>query len=144
MLLAIESKGLGFTVEVFQIIHVCLIIANTFYLFLKQLEAEESEKQKKLKKLGMPKDLSLFEEVNLTELDVSDYAKVVAPDTLPPEDAGQVRHQQVDGLEGPVRLLEAADFGNQRGGPGHDGVLDCPGGRASVLLRDAATVRVLS
>ncbi len=43
-------------------------------------EAEDTEIEKKLKKLGMPQDLSLFEKVNLTTLDVSDYAKVVGPD----------------------------------------------------------------
>ena len=43
-------------------------------------EAEDSEKTKKLKKLGMPTDLSLFEQVNLTELDISTYEKIVGPD----------------------------------------------------------------
>lgn len=47
-------------------------------------EAEDKEIEKKLKKLGLPKDLSLFEKVNLTQLDVSDYAKVIAPDTNAP------------------------------------------------------------
>ena len=39
--------------------------------------SEEAEIEKKLKKLGMPADLSLFKQVNLTELPVEDYAKVV-------------------------------------------------------------------
>jgi glycyl-tRNA synthetase len=47
-------------------------------------ESENAEMEKKLKKLGMPADLSLFEKVNLTELDVSDYAKVVGPDVKEP------------------------------------------------------------
>ncbi|MCB1531904.1 MAG: glycine--tRNA ligase [Alphaproteobacteria bacterium] len=47
-------------------------------------ETEDGEIEKKLKKLGMPKDVSLFEKVNLTTLDVSDYAKVVAPDVSEP------------------------------------------------------------
>lgn len=47
-------------------------------------EAEDKDIEKKLKKLGLPKDLSLFKKVNLTELDISDYAKVVAPDTNEP------------------------------------------------------------
>ncbi|MCB9991026.1 MAG: glycine--tRNA ligase [Rhodospirillales bacterium] len=47
-------------------------------------EAEDSEISKKLKKLGMPSDIGLFEKVNLTELDVSTYAKIVGPDVNDP------------------------------------------------------------
>lgn len=47
-------------------------------------EAEDKEIEKKLGKLGMPKDLSLFEKINLTKLDVSDYGKIVAPDVSEP------------------------------------------------------------
>ena len=45
---------------------------------------EDKEIEKKLKKLGMPKDLSLFKIANLTKLDVSDYAKIVGPDVNEP------------------------------------------------------------
>ena len=47
-------------------------------------ETEDADISKKLKKLGMPKDVSLFEKVNLTKLDVADYAKVVGPDVSEP------------------------------------------------------------
>jgi glycyl-tRNA synthetase len=47
-------------------------------------EAEDKEIEKKLKKLGMPKDVSLFEKVNLTKLDVADYEKIVGPDVSEP------------------------------------------------------------
>ena len=47
-------------------------------------EAEDGEIEKKLKKLGMPKDISLFDKVNLTELDLETYAKIVAPDVNEP------------------------------------------------------------
>lgn len=47
-------------------------------------EAEDSEIEKKLKKLGMPADVSLFEKVNLTKLPVADYEKVVGPDVKEP------------------------------------------------------------
>lgn len=47
-------------------------------------ETEDKDIEKKLKKLGLPKDLSLFEKVNLTKLDISDYTKVIAPDTNEP------------------------------------------------------------
>lgn len=43
-------------------------------------DAEDSEIEKKLKKLGLPKDLSLFEKVNLTKLDTDTYEKIIAPD----------------------------------------------------------------
>lgn len=45
---------------------------------------EEKVIEKRLKKLGMPKDLSKYEMVNLTELDVADYAKIIAPDVKGP------------------------------------------------------------
>ncbi len=47
-------------------------------------ETEDDEIEKKLKKLGMPKDISLFKKVNLTELDVGAYAKIVGPDVSEP------------------------------------------------------------
>ncbi len=47
-------------------------------------EAEDSEIEKKLKKLGMPADVSLFEKINLTKLAVEDYEKVVGPDVKEP------------------------------------------------------------
>ncbi|MCB1721081.1 MAG: glycine--tRNA ligase, partial [Alphaproteobacteria bacterium] len=47
-------------------------------------EAEPSEMEKKLKKLGMPSDLSLFEKINLTKLPIEDYAKIIGPDTKEP------------------------------------------------------------
>lgn len=47
-------------------------------------EAEDDEIEKKLKKLGMPSDLSLFEKINLTKLAVEDYEKVVGPDVKEP------------------------------------------------------------
>lgn len=46
--------------------------------------SEDSEITKKLKKLGLPGDLSLFKKVNLTTLDVSDYSKIVGPDVSEP------------------------------------------------------------
>ena len=47
-------------------------------------EAEDAEITKKLKKLGMPADISLFEKINLTKLNVNDYAKIVGPDVSEP------------------------------------------------------------
>jgi glycyl-tRNA synthetase len=47
-------------------------------------EDEADEIQKKLKKLGMPQDISLFKRVNLTELEFADYAKIVGPDVTEP------------------------------------------------------------
>ena len=47
-------------------------------------ETEDKDIAKKLKKLGMPKDVSLFEKVNLTTLDVETYTKIVAPDVMEP------------------------------------------------------------
>lgn len=47
-------------------------------------EVEDSEIEKKLKKLGMPADVSLFEKINLTKLPVEDYAKIVGPDVKEP------------------------------------------------------------
>jgi len=47
-------------------------------------ETEDGEIAKKLKKLGMPADVSLFDKVNLTKLDVSDYPKIVGPDVMEP------------------------------------------------------------
>jgi len=47
-------------------------------------DAEESDIEKKLKKLGMPKDISLFKTVNLTDLDFSASAKIVGPDVTEP------------------------------------------------------------
>jgi len=47
-------------------------------------EDDDATKEKKLKKLGMPADLKLFEQVNLTELDVASYAKIVGPDVAEP------------------------------------------------------------
>lgn len=43
-------------------------------------ETEDGDIAKKLKKLGMPKDLSLFKKISLTEIDVANYAKIVGPD----------------------------------------------------------------
>ena len=40
--------------------------------------------KKKLKKLGMPTDISLFEKINLTELDVASYDKGIGPDAKEP------------------------------------------------------------
>lgn len=47
-------------------------------------ETEDSDIEKKLKKLGMPKDISLFTKINLTDLNVDDYPKIVAPDMNEP------------------------------------------------------------
>ena len=47
-------------------------------------DAEDSALEKKLKKLGMPKDLSLFTRVNLTEIDFADFTKIVGPDVTEP------------------------------------------------------------
>ncbi len=47
-------------------------------------EIEDDEIEKRLKKLGLPTDLSLFEKTNLTELDIRDYAKIIAPDAKEP------------------------------------------------------------
>ncbi len=47
-------------------------------------ETEDEEIEKKLKKLGMPKDISLFKKINLTELGVDTYAKIVGPDVNEP------------------------------------------------------------
>lgn len=47
-------------------------------------EAEDGEIEKKLKKLGLPKDISLFEKINLTKLPIEDYAKVIGPDVSEP------------------------------------------------------------
>ena len=43
--------------------------------------AEDKDIEKKLKKLGLPKDISLFKKVNLTELAIEHYTKIIAPDT---------------------------------------------------------------
>lgn len=45
---------------------------------------EGGEMEKTLKKLGMPSDLSLFKKVNLTQIDIAAYAKIVGPDTKEP------------------------------------------------------------
>jgi len=47
-------------------------------------DAEDSNIEKKLKKLGLPKDVSLFEKVNLTELNTDTYEKIIAPDVSEP------------------------------------------------------------
>ncbi len=47
-------------------------------------ETEDSEIIKKLKKLKLPPDLSLFKKVNLTNLAVADYNRVIAPDVNEP------------------------------------------------------------
>ncbi|MCB9982658.1 MAG: glycine--tRNA ligase [Rhodospirillales bacterium] len=47
-------------------------------------ESENADMEKKLKKLGMPSDLSLFEKINLTKLPIEDYAKIIGPDTKEP------------------------------------------------------------
>ncbi len=47
-------------------------------------DTDDAEISKKLKKLGMPSDVSLFEKVNLTKLPVSDYPKIVGPDVTDP------------------------------------------------------------
>ena len=47
-------------------------------------EAEDDEITKKLKKLGLPGDLSLFQKVNLTTLNVVDYPKIIGPDVATP------------------------------------------------------------
>ncbi len=47
-------------------------------------DAESDDIEKKLKKLGMPKDLSLFKRLNLTEIDLADFTKIVAPDVTEP------------------------------------------------------------
>lgn len=47
-------------------------------------ETEDDEILKKLKKLGLPGDLSLFERVNLTKLDLAAYARIIAPDVTTP------------------------------------------------------------
>jgi len=47
-------------------------------------ETEDANISKKLKKLGLPTDLSLFKKVNLTELDVATYEKIVGPDVNEP------------------------------------------------------------
>ncbi|MEM7650625.1 MAG: glycine--tRNA ligase [Pseudomonadota bacterium] len=47
-------------------------------------EAEDDEILKKLKKLGLPGDLSLFEKINLTKLHVEDYTRIVGPDVKEP------------------------------------------------------------
>ncbi len=47
-------------------------------------ETEDDEILKRLKKLGMPSDLSLFEKTNLTKLPIEDYAKIIGPDVKEP------------------------------------------------------------
>ena len=47
-------------------------------------ETEDSDIEKRLKKLGLPGDLSLFEKINLTKLPVEDYAKIIGPDVKEP------------------------------------------------------------
>lgn len=47
-------------------------------------ETDDADILKKLKKLGLPSDLSLFKKVSLTELDVSVYPKIVGPDVNEP------------------------------------------------------------
>ncbi len=47
-------------------------------------ETEDAEILARLKKLGLPADLSLFEKVNLTKLPVEDYAKIIGPDVKEP------------------------------------------------------------
>ena len=47
-------------------------------------EEEDKAIEKKLKKLGMPADVSLFEKINLTKLPIEDYAKIVGPDVSEP------------------------------------------------------------
>jgi glycyl-tRNA synthetase len=47
-------------------------------------ETEDGEMEKRLKKLGLPADLSLFEKINLTKLPVADYAKIIGPDVKEP------------------------------------------------------------
>ncbi len=43
-------------------------------------EAEDDDILARLKKTGLKQDLSLYEKVNLTKLEISDYAKIIAPD----------------------------------------------------------------
>lgn len=43
-------------------------------------ETEDEDIIKKLKKLGLPSDLALFQKINLTQIDIAAYAKIVAPD----------------------------------------------------------------
>ena len=47
-------------------------------------EEEDADILAKLKKLGLPADLSLFEKVNLTKVDIGDYAKIIGPDVKEP------------------------------------------------------------
>ncbi|MEM7679529.1 MAG: glycine--tRNA ligase [Pseudomonadota bacterium] len=47
-------------------------------------EEEDKDIEKKLGKLGMPKDLSLFKRINLTQIDTGEYTKIVGPDTKEP------------------------------------------------------------
>ena len=47
-------------------------------------ETEDGDIEKRLKKLGLPGDLSLFEKINLTKLPVEDYAKIIGPDVKEP------------------------------------------------------------
>jgi len=47
-------------------------------------ETENGEIEKRLKKLGLPADISLFEEINLTKLPIEDYAKIIGPDVKEP------------------------------------------------------------
>lgn len=42
---------------------------------------EEGDIEKRLKKLGLSTDISSYAQVNLTTLDVSDYAKIIGPDS---------------------------------------------------------------
>lgn len=43
--------------------------------------AENNEIEKRLKKLGLNKDVSSYKKVNLTTLDIAEYAKIIGPDT---------------------------------------------------------------
>ncbi len=47
-------------------------------------DAEDDEIVKKLKKIGLPGDISLFKKMNLTALPVEDYAKIIGPDVSEP------------------------------------------------------------
>jgi len=60
--------------------HLVVMMSNQDRWVAFHEEAEDKEIEKRLKKLNLTTDLSIYKKINLTEISTEDYVKIIAPD----------------------------------------------------------------